>query len=54
VAHQGPAGHGKRTVGRDPKYKPNWDTPGGMAEANEPPHQAVQRELREELVLMFT
>src|SRR5690606_16532356 len=33
----------------DPKYKPDWDTPGGMAEANEPPHQAVQRELREEL-----
>jgi 8-oxo-dGTP diphosphatase len=35
----------------DPKYKPDWDTPGGMAEANEPPHQAVQRELREELGL---
>jgi 8-oxo-dGTP diphosphatase len=35
----------------DPKYKPDWDTPGGMAEANEPPHEAVQRELREELGL---
>ena len=35
----------------DPKYKPDWDTPGGMVEANEPPHQAVQRELREELNL---
>jgi 8-oxo-dGTP pyrophosphatase MutT (NUDIX family) len=35
----------------DPKYKPDWDMPGGMAEANEPPHQAVQRELKEELDL---
>jgi len=35
----------------DPKYKPDWDLPGGMAEANEPPHQAVERELREELGL---
>ncbi len=35
----------------DPKYKPDWDTPGGMAEANEPPHLAVQRELQEELGL---
>lgn len=35
----------------DPKYKPDWDTPGGMAEANEPPHLAVQRELKEELGL---
>lgn len=33
----------------DPKYKPDWDTPGGMAEANEPPHDTVRRELREEL-----
>jgi ADP-ribose pyrophosphatase YjhB (NUDIX family) len=35
----------------DPKYKPDWDLPGGMAEANEPPAKAVQRELREELAL---
>ena len=35
----------------DPTYKPNWDTPGGMAEANEPPHLAVRRELKEELGL---
>ncbi|MDG4762974.1 NUDIX hydrolase [Solwaraspora sp. WMMD406] len=35
----------------DPQYKPNWDIPGGMAEANEPPHEAVRRELREELGL---
>jgi 8-oxo-dGTP diphosphatase len=35
----------------DPAYKPDWDTPGGMAEANEPPDQAVRRELKEELSL---
>ncbi len=35
----------------DPKYKPDWDMPGGMAEANEPPHEAVRRELKEELGL---
>ena len=35
----------------DPKYKPDWDLPGGMAEANEPPRQAVERELTEELGL---
>jgi ADP-ribose pyrophosphatase YjhB (NUDIX family) len=35
----------------DPKYKPDWDTPGGMSEANEPPHETVRRELREELGL---
>lgn len=35
----------------DPTYKPGWDTPGGMAEANEPPHRAVHRELKEELGL---
>lgn len=35
----------------DPKYKPDWDTPGGMAEANEPPHLSAQRELNEELGL---
>jgi 8-oxo-dGTP pyrophosphatase MutT (NUDIX family) len=34
-----------------PTYKPGWDLPGGMAEANEPPHEAARRELREELGL---
>ncbi|MEV8636036.1 NUDIX hydrolase [Streptosporangium sp. NPDC051023] len=33
----------------DPTYKDGWDLPGGMAEANEPPHLAALRELREEL-----
>jgi len=33
----------------NPRYKPDWDLPGGMAEANEPPHQAAEREIREEL-----
>jgi 8-oxo-dGTP diphosphatase len=33
----------------NPSYKPGWDLPGGMAEANEPPHLAAERELREEL-----
>jgi hypothetical protein len=27
----------------DPTYKPDWDLPGGMAEANEPPADAVRR-----------
>lgn len=35
----------------DPRYKPDWDLPGGMAEANEPPAEAARRELREELGL---
>lgn len=35
----------------DPKYKPDWDTPGGMAEGNESPVDALIRELREELGL---
>ncbi|WP_269855176.1 NUDIX domain-containing protein [Streptomyces sp. RPT161] len=34
-----------------PTYKPGWDLPGGMAEANEPPHEAATRELKEELGL---
>jgi 8-oxo-dGTP diphosphatase len=33
----------------NPGYKPGWDTPGGMVEANERPDDAVRRELREEL-----
>ncbi|WP_326597709.1 NUDIX hydrolase [Streptomyces sp. NBC_01803] len=33
----------------NPTYKPGWDLPGGMAEANESPHDAAVRELREEL-----
>jgi 8-oxo-dGTP pyrophosphatase MutT (NUDIX family) len=43
------------TAGRvllvNPTYKPHWDLPGGMAEANEPPRAAAARELREELNL---
>jgi 8-oxo-dGTP pyrophosphatase MutT (NUDIX family)/transcriptional regulator with XRE-family HTH domain len=35
----------------DPKYKPDWDLPGGMAEANEPPREAARREVKEELGL---
>lgn len=35
----------------DPSYKPDWDLPGGMAEANEPPHTAARREVKEELGL---
>ncbi len=41
-------GHG-RILLVDPKYKPDWDLPGGMAEANESPAAALRRELREEL-----
>ena len=33
----------------DPVYKPFWDLPGGMAEANEAPHDAAERELNEEV-----
>ncbi|MEU0564756.1 NUDIX hydrolase [Nonomuraea sp. NPDC005983] len=35
----------------DPKYKPDWDLPGGMAEANESPAAAARREIKEELGL---
>jgi 8-oxo-dGTP diphosphatase len=37
----------------DPSYKPDWDLPGGMAEANEPPLQAAIREVREELGIEY-
>ncbi|MFD7664681.1 NUDIX domain-containing protein [Streptomyces sp. NPDC059788] len=32
-----------------PTYKPGWDLPGGMAEANEAPEDAAVREVKEEL-----
>jgi 8-oxo-dGTP diphosphatase len=35
----------------DPRYKPDWDLPGGMSEANEPPTETIRRELKEELGL---
>ncbi|MFL6122894.1 NUDIX domain-containing protein [Actinophytocola sp.] len=46
------------TAGRvllvNPTYKEHWDLPGGMAEANEPPRAAAERELLEELGLIIT
>ncbi|MEU3447836.1 NUDIX hydrolase [Streptomyces thermolilacinus] len=38
----------------NPTYKPGWDLPGGMAEANEPPEETAVRELSEELGLEVT
>ena len=37
----------------DPRYKPDWDLPGGMAEANEPPLDAARREVLEELGIEY-
>jgi 8-oxo-dGTP diphosphatase len=34
-----------------PTYKPGWEIPGGMVEANESPLQACLREAREEIEL---
>ncbi|MBJ7903445.1 NUDIX domain-containing protein [Streptomyces sp. DSM 110735] len=38
----------------NPTYKPGWDLPGGMAEANEAPEDTVRRELMEELGVRVT
>lgn len=38
----------------NPTYKEYWDLPGGMAESNEPPRKAAERELEEELGLAIT
>jgi len=37
----------------DPRYKPDWDLPGGMAEANESPLDAARREVKEELSIEY-
>ena len=38
----------------NPNYKPDWDLPGGMVEANESPLDAARREIHEELGLALT
>ena len=38
----------------DPQYKPDWDLPGGMAEANESPLDAARREVAEELGIEYS
>jgi 8-oxo-dGTP diphosphatase len=43
--------HQSRILLVKPNYKPGWDLPGGMVEANEPPLDALRRELSEELGL---
>lgn len=35
----------------EPTYKPSWEIPGGTVEADESPHAAAVRELKEELGL---
>jgi hypothetical protein len=37
----------------DLRYKPDWDVPGGMAEANEPPLDCARREVKEELGIEY-
>ncbi|MFF5230696.1 NUDIX domain-containing protein [Dactylosporangium sp. NPDC000521] len=44
---------GGRILLVDPQYKPAWDLPGGMVEANEPPLTAAIREVAEELGLEY-
>lgn len=44
---------GGRLLLVDPAYKPDWDLPGGMAEANEAPAEAARREVAEELGIGF-
>ncbi|MGH3701702.1 MAG: NUDIX domain-containing protein [Pseudonocardiaceae bacterium] len=35
----------------EPTYKPHWDLPGGVVEADESPRAAAHREIAEELSL---
>lgn len=37
----------------EPTYKPTWEIPGGVVEANESPRTAVMREISEELGLQL-
>lgn len=38
----------------NPTYKPQWEIPGGMVEANEAPGEACRREIEEELGIEIT
>ncbi|HSH05771.1 MAG TPA: NUDIX hydrolase, partial [Anaerolineae bacterium] len=42
---------GKRILLVKPTYKPGWEIPGGVVEADESPRAACERELVEELGL---